>query len=155
RRRGVTTPLLAPAGGRRERSSGVGERRFQLVDERREDGEAAFPEARIVDVEAESREQRAWLLAAPCGEQVEIGRDERGALLAVALVEREHEQLAEDVGVAVEPTVDEVRDVAPSPAVRRNHLDRVTVQACVLAPPEIADRLRTERAAGGAPVHGH
>src|SRR5262249_9442618 len=138
RRRNVTATVLAPVAQRRReavRASRAIHRGFQLVDQRGEDGEAALPEGRIVDVETEAREQRAGLLAAAGGEQLEIARDERVALLAVALVERQHEQLAEHVRVAVEAAVDEVRDVAPSPAVRRNHLHRVAVQACILGPP--------------------
>src|SRR3989442_9506674 len=110
----------------------------QLREQRRDDREAAVPERGVVHVDVEPAEQHVGRLAAAGREQLEVARDERGPLVLIALVERQDEQLSEDIGVAVEAAVDEVRDVAPSPAIRGDHLDRVAVEAGVLLPPPVA-----------------
>ena len=63
------------------------------------------------------RDDFARRLRAAGLEQREVARREGGALLVVAAQQRQHEQLAEGVGVAVEGRVHEVRDVEPPPGV--------------------------------------
>ncbi len=67
----------------------------------------------IGQVDADDLGQLLGRAGAARGEQLQVPRDERLALLAVAAVDREREQLPVRVGVHVPGRVDEVRDVGP------------------------------------------
>src|SRR5690606_17895140 len=87
--------------------------RLGLGDERSDGVEPAAPERRVPEVDAEAADEDVRPVRAPGGEEVEVLRRERRALPPIPLVEREHEQLAEGVGIDVARGVDEVGDVAP------------------------------------------
>src|SRR5260221_11987836 len=93
RRRPVTARLVSPDAMGSERGVGCSpkliERRFELRQEIAEDGEAAVPKGRVVDREAETTEEDVGGFAAARREELEVAREERRALLAIALVERQ------------------------------------------------------------------
>src|SRR6185369_10237119 len=68
-----------------------------------------------------------------------VARYEPCALQLILPVDRQHEQLGEGIGVAVETGVDEVGDIAPAPSVGIDHLDRIAEQLAVLLKPEFTD----------------
>ena len=86
------------------------------------------------------------------GEQLEIAGDERLALLEVAAVGREREQLAVGVGVDVARGVDEVRDVGPPHPVAVGDLapSRRTARPGV-STHDLADPVDRQLALGAAP----
>ena len=131
-RRRALSPLSALAGFR----EGLG-----LGDERIERVEAAVPEPRFVEVEADTLHQLRRRLRPTCAEQPEDRLDERLALLDVALVDREREQRAERVRVHVARHEREVRVVAPERPEAVGQLDRVAVHALVHADPELPSRV--------------
>ena len=75
------------------------------------------------------------------GEHLQVARHELGALLLVALVDRQREQLAVGVGVDVAGAADEVRDVGPPAAVAVGHLDRVAEHLLLALGPQLAEAL--------------
>lgn len=76
-----------------------------------------------MDVHGERLEQCFRRCGTAGLEQREIFRHKAFSLVFVQAIEREHQELAEDVAVAVEAGVDEVRDVGPAPAVAFRDLD--------------------------------
>src|SRR5262249_31394434 len=82
--------------------------RLGLLEQTLEQVEAPVPEARIGDVEPDRGEELLGRIRSARFEQREIARYERGSLLVVAPQQREYEELAERVRIAVERRVDEV-----------------------------------------------
>src|SRR5581483_2930411 len=78
-----------------------------------EDRQAGVPEPRIGDVHADPPDQLVRPRRAARGQEVDVLLDERRALLEVAVVDRQREEVPERVGVDVARRVDEVADVAP------------------------------------------
>src|SRR5215218_9280260 len=79
--------------------------------------------------------------------ELEVGGDERLALLLVAPVDGEREQLPVGVGVDVARDADEVVDVGPPGAIALGHLDRVAQQLLLRLRPQLADAVECELAA--------
>ena len=82
----------------------------------------------------------------PGAKQLEVALGELGALLDVALVDRERQQLPVGVGVDVARGVHEVRDVGPPAAVAVGHLDRVAEQVRLRLRPQLAEAIHRELA---------
>ena len=117
-----------------------------------DDRQPEVPEARVGEVDADDL---AELLgrAGPAGaQQLEVGGHERLALLLVAAVDRERQQLAVGVRVDVARRADEVRDVGPPRAVVVRQLDRVAEQLALrLAATARRSARRPARPPRGAP----
>ncbi len=98
-----------------------------------------LPETGIVEVDAEGTQGLDWGTATATGEKVEIFRNETLSLLLIAAVEGEGDEFAEDVGVAVKARLDEVADVAPTPAVGLDHLHLRAEELAILGAPQSAE----------------
>src|SRR6185436_13831023 len=87
--------------------------RLQLVDPLADEVEAALPEGAVGDVDAHLAENDLRPFRAAVGEQLEIAGLEALALLLVAPVERQDQELPEAVGIAIEGRVVDVRNAQP------------------------------------------
>src|SRR5581483_4860610 len=79
--------------------------------------QAVVPERRVGEVDPDDLAELLGAARAAGAEQLEVARDERLALLEVARVDRQREQLPVGVGVDVARRRDEVRDVGPPRAI--------------------------------------
>ena len=104
-----------------------------------------MPEVGGAQIDGEGAQQRCRVHAAAAAQQFVKFRHEARAFGAVALVEGQGQQLAEDIGVAVETAVDEVADIAPAPAIGGNHRDAVAEEFVVFLPPQLAIVLRRQQ----------
>ena len=103
--------------------------------------EAAVPEARIGEVDADDPAELLGRAAAAAGEHLEVVGDDLLAALDVEAVDRERQQLPVGVGVDVAGRADEVGDVGPPGAVALGDLDGVAEQL------GLASRPRARRSA--------
>ena len=108
--------------------------------------EAAVPEARVREVDADEPAELLGRARAARLEQLEVVGHERLALLLVAAVDGEREQLAVGVGVDVARDADEVVDVGPPAAVVVGDLDGVAQQLLLGLRPQLADVVERELA---------
>src|SRR5690349_20654494 len=92
-------------------------KRFQFINEAFDDAEALRPEGGVGGVEAEGGEKFLVAQRAAGAQQVEVAFGKAGVRVLVDRVERVHQAIAEGVGVDVERRMDEMRDVAPVPAI--------------------------------------
>src|SRR6185295_6858456 len=120
--------------------------RLQLVDPLADEIETALPEGAIGGVDAELGENRHRSRRAAVGEELQVARLERLALFLETAIEREHQELAETVGVAVKRRLVHVRDRQPLVAELFRHLDRIAELFFELFQIEVGDLV--ERAAG-------
>src|SRR5205823_1287523 len=94
-----------------------GRQDLRLAHHIAEQAQAQLPEAWVRDVHAQSGEQPMRGVGAAGRKQTEVARHKSWTLLLVLLHERQHEQFAESVSVAVKGDVDEMADVEPPPRV--------------------------------------
>src|SRR6185437_10254010 len=103
--------------------------------------EAGVPEAGVGEIDADDPPELLGTFRAAGGEQLEVPRHERGALLLVALVHRQREQLAVGVCVHVAGAADEEWNVGPPRAIALRQLDGVAEQLALALRPQPAQPL--------------
>src|SRR5215210_2054154 len=131
----------APSPRRREALVELGGELLGLVHERADRVEAGGPEGGIADVEPEPGGELRRRRRPAGAQQVEVRLDERLALVDVAPVDREREEIAERVRVDVARRLNEVRYVAPPDPVVVGDLHGVAEHPPLLGAPELADPL--------------
>src|SRR5262245_29518799 len=97
--------------------------RFQVLKESRDNAESPVPGLRLVNIDAQFRQRSVGSLRPAALQQADVARHERLSLIEITLVQRQRQQFAKRIRIAIEPAVDEVGDIAPSPTIGGNHLD--------------------------------
>src|SRR3954452_11570895 len=120
-RAGTATPEHPGSGAGCPASGGLD--RLGHLDQPLDLREARVPAVVSRDVEPDAGQLVLRGCRAADREEVEIGADERVAVVAVARVEGQTREVREHVRVGVEARVDEVRDVRPAEAIALRQLD--------------------------------
>src|SRR3712207_1613733 len=79
------------------------------VDEAGQLVEAGLPESRVAEIDAKRSQEVGRAPTPATGEKLQVARNKRRSLRAVHPVQREHQQLPEDIGIGIEAGADKVR----------------------------------------------